>query len=220
VQLCVLDLSIAGPVVGTLAFLDVVLHVVLDLKKIRSRQVSEIQEPDTSVSTAAMAAIGVSTLLSFLVVFSISLAWLLSSEQVLFLWVIPVIDVPCPLWIAGLTILSVGILLHGWSRLARRNMASSWAMAPGHRLVQTGPYSRIRHPSYAAYMLSFLGLLLMVPSVVTLVILVGIPGYYYVTVPEEDLLVSRFGDEYREYAARTGKFLPRTRKRQAIRPKP
>jgi protein-S-isoprenylcysteine O-methyltransferase Ste14 len=69
-------------------------------------------------------------------------------------------------------------------------------------------------------MLSFFGLPLMVPSVGTLVILVGIPGYYYVTVPEEELLVSRFGDEYREYAAHTGKFLPRARKKQAVRPKP
>jgi protein-S-isoprenylcysteine O-methyltransferase Ste14 len=69
-------------------------------------------------------------------------------------------------------------------------------------------------------MLSFLELFLMVPSVVSLVSLVGIPGYYFVTGPEEELLVSRFDDEYREYAARTGKFLPRVRKKQIRGPKP
>jgi protein-S-isoprenylcysteine O-methyltransferase Ste14 len=216
----VLNLDIAGPIVATLAFVDVTLHVVLDLKKVRDRQASDLQQPDQSVPAGTIAAIAFSTFLAFILVFIISLAWLFPAIQFLFLLMIPLFDTPLLVWMIGLTILCLGILLHGWSRLARRNMASSWAMGPGHRLVQSGPYSRIRHPSYAAYMLSFVGLLLMLPSVITLVSLVGILGYYYVTGPEEELLISRFGDEYREYAARTGKFLPRVRKKQVKGPKP
>ena len=35
---------------------------------------------------------------------------------------------------------------------------------------------------------------------------------------EEDVMMERFGDAYREYAARTGRFLPRLRGRQRPRP--
>jgi len=216
----VLDFNVAGPVICTLASLDVILHIILDLKKIRGRHASEFQQPDQYVPAVTMAAIAASTLLAFILVFAISIAWLFSASQLLFVWVVPIVDVPFPVWMPGTVLLCLGILLHGWSRLARRNMASSWTMGMEHRLIQSGPYSRVRHPSYAAYMLSFLGLFLMVPSVVTLVILVGIPGYYQVTGPEEELLISRFGDEYKQYAAQTGKFLPKCRKKQVIRPKP
>ncbi len=215
-----LDLSIAGPIVGILALVDVILHITLDLKKVRSRQSPAFEQPEQSVSTAAMSAITLSTFIAFMLVCIISIAWLFPPFQSVLLWIIPIVDSPFPIWVTGLTILCSGILLHGWSRLARGNMASSWAMGPGHRLVQTGPYSRIRHPSYAAYMLSFIGLLLMMPSVVTLVSLVGIQGYASATVPEEELLISHFGDEYREYKSRTHKFLPGVRRKQVERPKP
>ncbi|TFG28610.1 isoprenylcysteine carboxylmethyltransferase family protein, partial [Candidatus Thorarchaeota archaeon] len=73
----------------------------------------------------------------------------------------------------------------------------------------SGPYSAIRHPSYTSYMLCFVALVLLIPSPVTLALLIGIPGYYLVAKTEEQLLISHFGDEYLSYINKTGMFLPR-----------
>jgi len=62
-------------------------------------------------------------------------------------------------------------------------------------------------------MLSFVGLFLMIPSFVTILLLVGLPGYHLVTFPEESMLISQFGDEYREYVAQTGRLFPKFGKR-------
>jgi len=206
---------------GVLALLDFVLHVVLDVRKVRNRGDLSPRGPEASVPRLPMAAVAVSTLLSFVLVLAIPLSWLLSADGFLLLCLVPIIDPSEVMWIPGLTVLCLGIVLHGWSRFVRKDMASSWAMSSGHRLIRKGPYRWIRHPSYASYMLSFVGLFLMIPSVATAVLLVGIPGYYLVTFAEESLLVSQLGDEYREYIAQTGRLFPKFGKRRAqFRPKP
>jgi protein-S-isoprenylcysteine O-methyltransferase Ste14 len=55
----------------------------------------------------------------------------------------------------------------------------------------------------------FLGFITLWPNIVTLIPLAAIPGYIKVTVQEEKLLEQRFGDEYREYQRRTGRFIPK-----------
>ena len=216
-----MDFTIAGPIVGVLSLVDVVLHAALDAAKVRNRGPSNLTEPEESVPALAMTAVAVSTLLSFVLVLAIPLAWLLSAGAFLLLYLVPIIDAPGFIWVPGLAILCFGIVLHGWSRFVRKDMASSWVMSSGHRLITRGPYGWIRHPSYTSYMLSFVGLFLMMPSVVTIVLLVGIPGYYLVTVPEESMLISQFGDEYREYVAQTGRLFPKFGKRRVqFRPKP
>jgi protein-S-isoprenylcysteine O-methyltransferase Ste14 len=51
----------------------------------------------------------------------------------------------------------------------------------------------------------------MIPSVVTLILLFGIPGYYYIAKIEEKHLLHHFGKEYSEYMQRTGMLLPKIR---------
>jgi len=80
----------------------------------------------------------------------------------------------------------------------------------GHALVTRGPYRWIRHPMYTALMLSFIGLSL-VSAVWPLMVLVflSILFFYRVVSREETMMVEQFGDEYRAYMKRTGRFLPR-----------
>jgi protein-S-isoprenylcysteine O-methyltransferase Ste14 len=40
-------------------------------------------------------------------------------------------------------------------------------------------------------------------------LLIGIYGYYETAKYEEEILVKHFGEEYREYQRRTGRFFPR-----------
>jgi hypothetical protein len=45
------------------------------------------------------------------------------------------------------------------------------AIAAGHRLIDTGPYRRIRHPAYTGELLAFLGLGLLFHNALSLVVL-------------------------------------------------
>jgi len=204
----VIDFSIVGPIVFIMALGDLILHLQLDLRKVRSPGEGRFQEPSTTLPMYAMVMVVISTLLAFLIVFLIPVAWALNIGTQLFHLFIPLLDPPSMIWVTGFLLLVLGILLHGWSRHARQEMAFSWAMSRTHRLVTNGPYSRVRHPSYTSYFLSFLGLLLMLPSLVTLLLILGFPGYYGIALAEEQHLISHFGDDYVNYMSCTGRFLP------------
>lgn len=77
------------------------------------------------------------------------------------------------------------------------------------RLATTGPYARIRHPQYVAFVMILLGFLLQWPTLLTLVmfpILVAMYGRLALT--EEREMRERFGAEFDAYAARTPRFVP------------
>ena len=99
-----------------------------------------------------------------------------------------------------------------WSVIARGKYAVSWDMPENQELVTWGPYCYVRHPSYLGYFLMFVGLFLLWPGVFTFFPLLAIPGYYQVTFEEERLLTLHFGEKYREYQQRTGRFVPRFRR--------
>jgi len=98
--------------------------------------------------------------------------------------------------IVGLVLTGAGYFLFIWSVIARARYAASWAMTENHRLVTWGPYRYVRHPSYLGYFLMFLGLFFTWPNFLTLFPLIAIPGYVRVTVEEEKLLLSRFGQQF------------------------
>jgi protein-S-isoprenylcysteine O-methyltransferase Ste14 len=109
----------------------------------------------------------------------------------------------------GLALLATGVFVFLWSVAARGRYSVSWEMPPDHRLVTWGPYRYVRHPSYSGYFLMFLGLALMVNNPAVLVPILAVAGYVRIVDAEESLLAARFGDEYRRYAERTGRFTPR-----------
>lgn len=107
----------------------------------------------------------------------------------------------------GLTVW--GYILFDWSVLARGAYATSWEMPENQKLVTWGPYSYVRHPSYLAYFLLFIGLFLTLINLAAMIPVIAIPGYVAVATKEEEMLTERFGAIYTEYQHRTGKFLPK-----------
>jgi len=111
--------------------------------------------------------------------------------------------------VGGLILLTAGYALFSWSVIARGRYAVSWDMRDDHKLVSWGPYRYVRHPSYLAYFLMFLGLVLTWLNLLTVLSLIAIPGYVPLAYNEEKILIERFGDEYRRYQEETGRFLPK-----------
>jgi len=96
---------------------------------------------------------------------------------------------------------------------AQLEMGASWRIGvdessrPG--LVTHGLYRWTRNPIYLAMFLAFGGLMLLLPTWVTVVALVGtVIGVRRQVRDEETYLLRTYGDEFRSYAARVGRFVP------------
>lgn len=78
-------------------------------------------------------------------------------------------------------------------------------------IVTFGAYKYVRHPFYSAFLLALTGTLIACPHPGTIACLVyaGLMLQYTARGEERKLSSSEFGEEYRSYLARTGRFLPR-----------
>ena len=77
-------------------------------------------------------------------------------------------------------------------------------------LATTGPYARIRHPQYVAFVLILLGFLLQWPTLLTLLMFpVLLIMYGRLAVTEEADIRAQFGAEFERYSARTPRFIPK-----------
>jgi len=79
-----------------------------------------------------------------------------------------------------------------------------------HRLATTGPYARIRHPQYVAFILIMFGFLLMWPTLVTMAMFpVLVWMYVRLAGSEEAEALAGFGEAYEQYKKATPAFFPR-----------
>lgn len=95
-------------------------------------------------------------------------------------------------------------------------MGASWRIGvPGEptKLVTSGPYKYIRNPIYTGFLAAESGLVLLLPSVASAVVLaVSIITILEWTRVEELQQLEMHGAEYKQYRAATGRFLPRLRR--------
>ena len=77
-------------------------------------------------------------------------------------------------------------------------------------VVSTGAFRYVRHPLYLASLLTYLGLTISTMSIASFLLLVGIFSFHNcIASYEEKWLETRFGEEYRTYKEKTGKWFPR-----------
>ena len=110
----------------------------------------------------------------------------------------------------GVALLAGGGALRLWPvAVLGRRFSGLVAIQPGHELVTTGLYSRIRHPSYLGLLISALGWGLAFNTAVgVLVALANIPPLVARMNAEERLLSSEFGAAYDDYRAHTARLIP------------
>jgi protein-S-isoprenylcysteine O-methyltransferase len=84
------------------------------------------------------------------------------------------------------------------------------AIAADHRLIDSGPYRFIRHPSYAGALMAFLGLGLTIGNWVSLALLLAptLMVFQRRMDVEESALIHAFGTRYQDYMRRTKRLLP------------
>jgi len=113
--------------------------------------------------------------------------------------------------VSGIVLIVLGYLATLWCYAA---MGAAWRIGIDtggtSSLVQAGPYRRMRHPIYSFQMVMLLGAALLLPTAVSLVILVLHFICASIKASDEEVhLTAVFGGEYREYMTRSGRFFPR-----------
>ena len=79
-----------------------------------------------------------------------------------------------------------------------------------HQLVTSGPYRWVRHPLYTVGSSMFIAFGMMADNwFIALLGILAFLGMAARTPKEEANLIEKFGDQYREYMKRTGRFLPK-----------
>jgi protein-S-isoprenylcysteine O-methyltransferase Ste14 len=95
-----------------------------------------------------------------------------------------------------------------------KNLTDTVVTRREHTLVTHGPYRWVRHPFYVIVCLWGLALSLLTANwLLALGVIAVVTMFVVRTRVEEAKLVERFGDAYRAYARRTGRFFPRLGRR-------
>ena len=123
-------------------------------------------------------------------------------------------NLPLPVWarwtgvILGLT--SLPLIL--WvQRALDDNFSTTLHVRDEHSLVTGGPYRWVRHPMYTVLYIHWIGIALITANWV----IGGVPLLALTLIvasrlkKEEALMIEKFGDRYRWYMERTGRFFPR-----------
>lgn len=124
-------------------------------------------------------------------------------------------SLPFPSWLRwlGFAVGSVSMLLMWWTLSSLgKNLTDTVVVRAEATLVTQGPYRWVRHPYYVTTALLMASMTVLSANwligAFSLLVLVLIALR---TPQEEQMLIGRFGQPYREYMATTGRFMPRLR---------
>jgi protein-S-isoprenylcysteine O-methyltransferase Ste14 len=94
-----------------------------------------------------------------------------------------------------------------------RHLDTQWSIAlelqEDHKLITSGPYSRVRHPMYLGIFVYTAGLILIASDLLVFIFFAFSIWVNYRRIPsEEKMMIAQFGDEYSEYMKRSGRLFP------------
>lgn len=116
-----------------------------------------------------------------------------------------------PLFWAGLAIVVGGMFLrmHCWRELGRF-FTHTVTIANEHKVVDTGAYKLLRHPSYTGALLTHIGTALALSNWLAVLFMVGgnVAIYLYRITTEEAALAGALGEPYREFMRTRKRLIP------------
>ncbi len=123
------------------------------------------------------------------------------------------LSIPLPDWLrwAGFAIGIASLIFWTWTQAA---LGKEWSpqlqLRKEHHLVTSGPYAWIRHPIYTAMIGIGIAFALVTANWCFVVLSVVVIAGLLSRVPKEErMMVEKFGDEYKIYMKKTGRFFPK-----------
>ncbi len=124
-----------------------------------------------------------------------------------------VLSVPFPDWLrwTGFALGLASLGFWSWTQVA---LGKEWSpqlqLRKEHHMVTTGPYTQIRHPLYTAMLGFGTSLALVTANWFFVVFAIAALAGLFARVPkEEQMMIKEFGEEYKAYMQRTGRFFPK-----------
>jgi protein-S-isoprenylcysteine O-methyltransferase Ste14 len=140
-------------------------------------------------------------LIAFLVMYIIGMAW------------IEVFFFSLPAWLRwiGFVLGLLSLLFWTWTQVV---LDTRWSaqlqLRNDHHLVTDGPYTHIRHPLYSAMFAWTISLVLLTANWIFVALaFLSIAGTLVRVPREEKMMIEAFGEEYKAYMRRTGRFFPK-----------
>src|SRR2546426_1192219 len=121
---------------------------------------------------------------------------------------------PGPGWwpvVVGLAVFAAGLALRAWAvHELGRFFKFTVVVQTNHRVVDTGPYRLIRHPSYTGLLMAALGLGISLGTWLSIPLCLAPPliGFSLRLTHEERVLADELGEPYRSYMRRTQRLVP------------
>jgi protein-S-isoprenylcysteine O-methyltransferase Ste14 len=116
-----------------------------------------------------------------------------------------------PLFAIGISLILLGSLLRRYCfRTLGEYFTGDVRATAEQRVIDTGPYRLVRHPSYTAAMMMFAGIGLALGNWVSFALITvgAITTYVYRVSVEERALIATIGEPYRNYMKERKRFIP------------
>lgn len=113
--------------------------------------------------------------------------------------------------ILGISLIILAIIINQAAIRKLKRLFDRMTIKPDHQLITIGIYRLVRHPVYLSYLLLFLGsCTLLHSSLFTFILLNLVCGLWLNNriAIEEEMLIAKFGEEYKAYQRKTRKILP------------
>jgi protein-S-isoprenylcysteine O-methyltransferase len=117
-----------------------------------------------------------------------------------------------PVQIIGLVLMGAGIFVRSLAIIQLGKFHTpNVAILDDHRVVDTGLYAHVRHPSYLGALMVFCGFGLALADWVSLLLMfvIPLPAYLLRIKEEESVLLKSLGGAYKAYAQHTKRLIPR-----------
>jgi len=129
-------------------------------------------------------------------------------------WLFPSATLPYPggFYLFGFVLFLGGLALRWYSiGYLGRYFTVDVSISTEHKLIDSGPYRHIRHPTYTGTLLAFIGLGFCFGNWLSILFLtIPIIGAFLWRIRiEESALTDALGENYRAYMARTKRLIPR-----------
>jgi protein-S-isoprenylcysteine O-methyltransferase Ste14 len=141
-------------------------------------------------------------LVSWIVIFSVPIIFASMGIALLPDWV----------YYIGIAVMLVGTAFRQWAiAVLGRYFSGVIGVQKEQKVVESGPYRLIRHPSYAGVLIFLAGMGLALQSWAAILVNVTIFGiaYGYRMFVEEKVLINELGNSYVEYMKRTKRVIPK-----------
>ena len=114
-------------------------------------------------------------------------------------------------YLIGIALMFGGIVFRQWAiAVLGRYFSGMIGVQKEQKVVDTGPYHLIRHPSYTGALIFYVGMGLAVQSWAAVLVAVIVFGavYGYRIFVEEKVLINELGNNYVDYKKRTKRIIP------------